>query len=312
MSPRPRLTDREVTQRLADKAQSIFSTADDCFVYVDTVAILLPRRLTSQEYLRIQGTCRDLDSWPTQIYGMASYTIQQPTISTLRLITLLFPDHIVTLLDIAIDFVSENKRTVSRIKNFLHRYVTQPRRGNSRIAVHKGTVYFCRRGARRNIALYDSKPSKITGLPAAHLELRYRTARICKSRGIKKLTDLENFQISSFIDRDLRISDINWSKADRIVERAAALFMRQFNKRQRDKRRRNRSAMAARRMNRPSARKSFENSITRFMDDGDRSPTWADLPGYPVQQCIDCYRVLQRATINASLVPLISKPLHLF
>ncbi len=271
---------------------------------VDTVAIHLPRRLSPVEYHKIKDTCFYLSSWKSKKLGMYVYRLQQPSMATLRYITSYCPTHIVTRFDIALDFITSTQLHASHIKRFLRMYITQPHRGDTRMNMDDTTVYFCGKQARRNIVIYATRPSKISGTPAAHLELRYCSARACKSRGIRKIMDLENYNILRTLSRDVRISNINWPKADRIVESAAAETAKRHN--QHAARRPRRSSTPTSRMNRAAARRSIENHITRQMADEYHTPAWADLSEYPVQQCIDCYRVLRRATVELPIVPLIN------
>jgi hypothetical protein len=303
----PTLSDGEVLRRLSDRAAAIFCLVD-CIAYVDTVTIHLPRRLGPDEYHQVRETCYKISSWKSKKPGMYVYRIQLPSIATLRYIALSFPSHIVTRFDVALDFITTTQLHASRIRSFLRMCVTQPRRGRTRMNLDTTTVYFCGQRARRNIVIYATKPSKITGTPAAHLELRYSNARACKSRGIRKLIDLENYNISDTLSRDVRISDINWAKADRIVDSAAANTVRWHHLREARGSRRSRTSTS--RISKTEARRSIENNITRQLADEDHTPTWDDLSEYPVQQCIDCYRVLRRATVHLPMTSLINTPLR--
>jgi hypothetical protein len=78
------------------------------------------------------------------------------------------------------------------------------------------STYWCPSRSRRNLALYDDKPSRITGeLDCVHFELRLIGARIIRGQGIHRPADLIGLNPKQLFDRHLM-----WSNAGaRLVRR---------------------------------------------------------------------------------------------
>jgi hypothetical protein len=120
-------------------------------------------------------------------------TIHQPCQATLRGLVPIQPRRfVVHAVEIAIDFITQNRQQADLATAFLTRGLVQRwRRRDHRSQPYLNSRYWKRdRKAPRNIGLYGDRASK-TGLGScSHLELRFTGAKACKRAGQGELRDL--------------------------------------------------------------------------------------------------------------------------
>jgi len=142
-------------------------------IYIDTVHILIPHRLSSKEYDVIRTASRGVHSYRTQCPGRIAYRLQCPTASCLEQLALICPDHIVTRFDIALDLLVSDAEVARTLCAEARLLTPQPWHGKREARDFETTQYIASKGSRRNIAIYADRPSKIANCPTVHIELRY-------------------------------------------------------------------------------------------------------------------------------------------
>jgi hypothetical protein len=207
----------EVMEELCRRIDNMYGLIERTIIYIDTVHILVPHRLSSEEYDAIRTASRGAQSYRTQCPGRIAYHIQCPTARCLEQLDLIYPDHIVTRVDVAVDLLVANADTARALCAETRLIVTQPRHGKRKASDFETTRYLAGRGSPRNIAIYADRPSKITNRPAVHIEIRYSGAHMCRRRGVRRAGDLLQFDPGAYLDRDIRLSAVNWEKVDRLI-----------------------------------------------------------------------------------------------
>jgi hypothetical protein len=186
-------------------------------IFIDTLHILVPHRLSNEEYDAIRSASRGVQSYPTQYPGRIAYRVQCPTARCLERLDQICPDHIVTRFDIAFDLLVADAEVARALCAEVRLLITQPRHGKRKASDFETTRYLASKGSQRNIAIYADRPSKITNRPAVHIEIRYSRAHMCRRRGVRRAGDLLKFDYAAYLDRDIRLSAVNWEKADRLI-----------------------------------------------------------------------------------------------
>jgi hypothetical protein len=310
----PRTTNIAVQQQLLEKICQISSLVRRRIAYVDTIQILVDRDLAREEikYLNL----KDREFGRSQRPGWFYCIIQRPSSSRIiRYIERKFPKHIINRVDIAIDLLADNMQNASTIIQFLEYHVTQPHHGRRlsnryMVSEEERTQYFGRKWTTRNIALYV-RTSKITKSPAAHLELRYCTARSCRKLGVQTISDLRYLDLETLLQhdllqRDLKISGINWSKADRIIDRIITELMRRHNRRVEERPSTRSKSIFSRPVNRAEALARYVSLLRRSIECEFRpKPTWDERFEFPVQQCLEWITTLRKAVVHISMQKLI-------
>src|SRR5215217_4791868 len=98
----------EVMAELCRRIDNMRGLIERTLIYIDTLHILVPHRLSSGEYVAIRTASRGVQSYRTQCPGRIAYRIQCPTARCLEQLDLICPNHIVTRFDIAIDLLVAN------------------------------------------------------------------------------------------------------------------------------------------------------------------------------------------------------------
>jgi hypothetical protein len=301
-------TTRAQTRRtLTERAEAASKLVGDCIAYIDTVSVLLPKPLELPRLRRHnRGQIIPYASKARHVpYG---YRIHQPSLLTIDYISTERPGHVVSRFDLALDFIVISAHARLLLADFLRLHLTQPWRGKRARAVYEGTIYLGPASTRRNVAVYLS-PSKITGQPAVHLEMRYIKADACRRRGIHCIGDLLALDVNACIRRDIRFSAICWGTADRAIDRLAAKVVRQHADRAETVK--TRRTIYDQRINIEIARCRLVQPFLRSLPAEDRVMDWSDRAEFAAQDCIDGWGVLRDAAVHVQPNALIKNKLVL-
>jgi hypothetical protein len=159
-------------------------------IYIDTLHILVPHRMSDRDYKTIRTTCDGAASYPTKCPGRIAYRVQRPTVQCLKQLDQIYQDQIVTRSDIGIDLLVHDDQAASELFCELRLLVTQPRHGSRKANEVNTTRYIAPAWMRRNIVIYTVRSSKAANCPAVHIELRYYGADPCRRRSIHHAGDL--------------------------------------------------------------------------------------------------------------------------
>ncbi len=206
-------------------------TPIDAVAYVDTLALLVQRRLPNRllSWLRRnygrQLTFEPSVITPEGIVTRPKIVIHQPTAETLEVLRAMRPaPFVVHRVDIAVDFLFQTGEEARLAQAYLDRHVIQKwRRRNHEHRVVITTSYWKReRAAARNIALYSDRPSKVSLGPCSHLEMRFKGARACRAVGLSNLADLAaGVDVQALLKRQAKLAFIDPKSFDRQVEQLA-------------------------------------------------------------------------------------------
>src|SRR6476620_612182 len=94
-----------VMAELCRRIDNMRDRIERTIIYIDTVHILVPHRLSNEEYNAIRTASGSVQSYPSKCPGRIAYRIQCPTAKCLEQLALICPDHIVTRFDIALDLL---------------------------------------------------------------------------------------------------------------------------------------------------------------------------------------------------------------
>ena len=185
-------------------------------VFIDTAEIMISRRMSRQEYNKIKTACKSANSYLSRRPGWTTYRIQLPSALCFGLIDQIFPNHLVTRFDIALDLLVSDTEVARTLCAEARLLTTQPWHGKREARDFETTQYIASKGSRRNIAIYADRPSKIANCPTVHIELRYCGANMCQRRGVRRAGDLLSLDLAAYLD-DIRFSAIDWHKVDRFI-----------------------------------------------------------------------------------------------
>jgi hypothetical protein len=135
------MTREQTRRKLMEHAQAASTLIADCFVYIDTVVVLLPKPL---EWSRLRETnCSKIIPYRSKVRHLPyGYRIHQPSWRTIEYISRERPNHLVSRFDPALDFIVTSVQSQLLLDNFLWQHLTQPWRGKRERTVYEGTVYF--------------------------------------------------------------------------------------------------------------------------------------------------------------------------
>lgn len=303
------MTREETRRMLTARADAASTLISDCTAYVDTISVLLQKPLELSR-LRRDNHGQIIPYASKVRHAACGYRIHRPTQRTIDYISTERPNHLVTRFDLALDFIVASANADLLLAEFFRQHLTQPWRGKRHRTVYEGTIYLGPASTRRNTALYVS-PSKITGQPAVHLEMRYIRAGTCRRRGVHRVGDLSALDIDACIRRDIRFSTICWRIADRAIDQLAAGVARKHADRAETVK--TPRSIYDRRISVELARCRLVHLFLRSMADENREVHWCDRGEFAAQDCIDGWRVLRDAAVHVPPSALIKRqPLLIF
>lgn len=205
------------------------------YVYLDTAQLLLQSRPSPAILAGIQVRSTApicvrrtrLSDWPFRI------VLQKPSRELLSFIQGRIPANMVNRFDIAVDLAVPNVAAARRLQGFFDKHIIQPWRGKRTSTTVDHTEYWAGAWQRRNIAVYSDRPSKISGGPALHIELRFYSTHVCRGCGVSTLSDLIDYHPRHAILRYCRIALLDWHKAEQELDRYVGSNLLQHNRRKR-------------------------------------------------------------------------------
>ena len=184
--------------------------------YVDTVEVYSCRYLTGSEWSELIDACdgrvfQDRDAtrvWTTN--GVQKLILQRPRREALEV---LIREHFRTpsRIDFAVDLNCKSRAVAQSLCNICRRCLIRKwgRRGFSSFG--DVTTYDGPKSGSRVCVIYADKPSKVTGLPCVHIELRFygsKTISRAELRDILPLIDIIGLFRRAFLARELDIQAI--------------------------------------------------------------------------------------------------------
>jgi nicotinic acid phosphoribosyltransferase len=164
------------------------------YAYVDGVRVWFKQPLTSDEIGWLREQRRDVTGdgrypklrrhpWPAKFDRsyVERCNFYQPTEEVLRWLANR-EDALLNYVEISLDLIFENETEKETAARLVWRTIIKKHHGEQGIRFDDGTRYTAARGAPNLIAIYDDKPSKLTGDPLrarrlAHLLMRSTTTR---------------------------------------------------------------------------------------------------------------------------------------
>lgn len=269
------LTLAEHRQRFAaDMARALHPVLErSC--HVDTVQVLLPRRLAPSEVaaLRRMSPGAIFDDSKSLAFPFL-VRLRLPSKQAIAFLSKSSPDHLVNRIDVAFDLSTAGYDDARNLHAYLSKHMTQAWRGNRKMRQFRETTYFAKAWQGRNMAVYVDK-SKITGAPVCHVEFRYYSARVCGSIGVRQLRDLRDFDALSLMRRHTRLSALIRPKVLSVIDGLIGAAVLIHNRR--NKHRITRTEMARR----------YSKLLAYTLRDSDEGSLSADLMDARVQKLLD-------------------------
>lgn len=268
LSASQRILRRDVERRL--------STVTQILSYIDTLQILA-RRIPPGwlDRLRASGAGSVFGPERPKNGPWLLFRVHQPTRRTFVLVAALgMSNYRLNRVDLAFDFMVPTAQGLREFRRFLERHLTQPWRGTRKQCRFEGTLYFGSSWSRRNIAIYSDRPSKITGQPCVHIELRYCRSGSCSRIGLDTADGICALDPVRIADRGFRVSAVSTANLRReILKVARATYY--------DRRRHERNLSFS------DAEALADSWYFRVLQTGEpsRSPKWFD--DIPVQEYLD-------------------------
>jgi hypothetical protein len=215
------------------------AVADDLIIvpYVDTVGMFFARYLPVGTRRLLEPLTRHrtiIEPAYARHHGLVNYhlTVHQPSAAVVLLLTHLQAQHryraCICRVDVAVDWCWHDHALAKLMHQWAYEHLRLRWRRPGRrfravdafsddhtdymISQRDRTADGKRRSA-RDLALYSSrsKPSKVTGLPCCHAELRFQNAAACRAQGWHLPTDLLRLNPHALANRHLRIDNLGTS-----------------------------------------------------------------------------------------------------
>lgn len=193
--------------------------------YVDTVELFFRGYLPLGIRKRMTQVCsRALRTTPVKEHGFR-LTVQKPSISVLMELDRWQLDYRATLsrFDIAVDFfpaIEQIEVFSDLIKQHL---VLKWGKGKMHDLDH-GTYWINqkqrKRRSNRDMLVYSDKPSKITGHPCVHLELKFYRAQSCKRANVYMASQLVDLDPSALFVKWIGWSDVSDKYSVKVIRQA--------------------------------------------------------------------------------------------
>ncbi len=188
-------------------------------IYIDKVVLLLARTPTTAEQSSVRRVAkgrrvarpRACKPVVREAGWECSWTVSQPSPRVLRALRDLDIRHGVCSIEIALDLHVDDPVQRTALRVALERHLVVRHRlpkpiwqvqspGSSAF-----TTYFAPRSSSRNAAIYDDRPSKITGRPALHVELRLLRKSTLARDGLETLDRVTPYRIKAAFNRRMRL-----------------------------------------------------------------------------------------------------------
>jgi hypothetical protein len=256
----------------SDQQALLHSTTSDMLrvaierlVYVDTVAVALDRQpsaANSRQLRRLNAGKVIIRPRRDRRYGVL---LQQPNERSVQFLSALEPGHRVYRVDCALDFTTKTRQNAVDLQHAISSHLTMPWRGTRESHHVEGTYYFAKSWQRRNIAFYSDRTSKVIDAPACHMEFRWFGIDVCRSIGVNTLLDLQALDPLPHMERQSRLSKLDWHRFERCLDNAVRKMMRI------------RAARTGSRQSRAETTRIFRRYIARTLQTADQSGTFAEL-----------------------------------
>ena len=177
--------------------------------YVDTIGVYISRHLRKHEREILEGLCGKVTSSSADAYFkldsewkryFARVTIHQPGKEAPRYLEDLFPNKPpqVNRIDFSLDWTTESDSDANEAQRYLAAtLIKRWHREKHKILAYQEdddeSLYIGATSRTSRFALYSDLPSKISGGPCCHLELRLFSRKAVKGAGVNTLGDIVNF-----------------------------------------------------------------------------------------------------------------------
>jgi hypothetical protein len=184
--------------------------------YCDTIGVYCWRRLPAGLFSQLRRQYGG-NLWPRQNDFGWVIEINQPTRQTLTQLAP-FEGELFCLsrADIATDLLTSTKAEAISGANLVKQHMIQNWRRRQESVTVETTTYWCRR-ARRNIAVYGDRPSKVTGQPCVHVEMRFVGAGAVKRAKIDFKALIEGVDTLSLLQHQAKLATIDDLKLKTIL-----------------------------------------------------------------------------------------------
>jgi hypothetical protein len=147
-----------------------------------------------------------------------SVTLHQPTHAALVFLASVAPRYKLYRFDLAWDLLVETQADAAKLQAILRKHITLRWHGGQLTNIYKGTDYLSKRSARRNIAIYSDKWSKMTGGLCCHVEFRLKGVDNCARFGIGRLEHVLAVDPARIVRRMARFSILDWETLEAAIE----------------------------------------------------------------------------------------------
>jgi hypothetical protein len=219
-------------RQFEEEARIKLACVRDRHLYIDTVVILFRAPLPQQAKAVLLEIPRKKSIRRRSKSRQFPYALvlHQPTPQTISALQRTVGEYVLSRIDLALDLETEKPEDAPGVQRYVVRHLTQRYRGKRHTNTVEDTDYWAAKWQRRNIAIYSDRPSKITGQPVCHIEIRLYGADVCRRYGASQLDDLNHRLFTEIIRRNCRLSLLNWPRVEAIIEEMVGTAVQVHNR----------------------------------------------------------------------------------
>ena len=207
-----------LAQEFAAEVRQAFQHVRGWCAYIDTIEVLVsvPSVGLVMRQLRDEGVAFSRWSNPNP-YVPISLRIHRPPAMLLSWLDQHLGRYILARVDLAVDFhfarpstgQDEAEHHAAALQGFLAAHITQRWHRRRQMGFSGAGAYLSGPWQGRNIAIYSDRPSKVTGEPCSHVEMRFFSASQVRKLGAISLSALLQLDPMLLLNYQARLSKLN-------------------------------------------------------------------------------------------------------
>lgn len=269
---------RECREAFGQQTRFLFEGAK-IVPYIDTIQLLLRKPLTGDlvRALRLLHPKMHLQRCQA-IQFPHVIRIHQPSQAAMSLIQSSGVEHLISRIDLAIDFAATAVQ-LNQFQQFFVNHITQPWHGKRRCHPFRDTTYYAPKSATRNIVIYRAIPSKVLGCETLHVEIRLKREAARKAVGVVTISDvLSALDVAQVLDRSCRLSTMSSAAIERYIDKAAGRYLRN-----------NRNRHGRVPLRRTCVARKIRTTLSRGLQDAESVPLSESISKVPAQRWLEIY-----------------------
>ncbi len=193
------------------------------WIYIDTLQVTFGEPLSNRErcrLTRLNGGA--VEPQPTQPERFVCVEIlHQPTPEAINYLSSIRPLHYINRLDIALDLDFASWESLWEHQDAIRQAIYMKWHAQREVTGVYETTYFGKPWERRNPTIYSDLPSKISGKPTIHIEVRLFGVAVCDRYGARTLDEIAELDREGIILRNLGLAFVETNRFRKNLKTAA-------------------------------------------------------------------------------------------